>query len=241
MIAALAAAAAALALSLAEGPRAHVGFAPPPPAKEADRAPDEGMLRRLRPPLVALAVIAGWAVLGGWVGLGAGVVAGVLGWRVLGRAESPQVARRRATLEQDLPMAVHLLGAALVAGASTSAAVFAVADALPGPTSEEFMGIHHRLQLGLDPAEVWSGLGGPLRPLGRTMARAEESGASVRSAVEALSEDLRLGARARIETLARSVEVRAAAPLGVCFLPAFVLLGIVPMAVGIFSSLRLFG
>jgi hypothetical protein len=48
-------------------------------------------------------------------------------------------------------------------------------------------------------------------------------------------------ARARPEGLARGVEVRAAAPLGLCFLPAFVLLGVVPMVVGVFSAMRLFG
>lgn len=203
--------------------------------------PEQALLRRLRAPLVCLSVVAGWTVLGGWVGIGAGLVAGLVGWRVLGRVESPAVTRRRESLERDLPMAVYLLGAALGAGASPVTAVLAVAEAMPGPIAEEFRTTHHRLLLGLDPAEVWSTVQGPLRPLGRTMVRAHESGASVRAAVEGLSEDLRVGARTRLETLARSVEVRAAAPLGLCFLPAFVLLGVVPMTVGIFSSLRLFG
>ena len=48
-------------------------------------------------------------------------------------------------------------------------------------------------------------------------------------------------ARSRTDARARSVEVRAAAPLGVCFLPAFVLIGVVPMVVGVFSAMRLFG
>lgn len=204
-------------------------------------APEQALLRRLRAPLVVLAVVAGWTVLGGWIGICAGVAAGLLGWRVLGRVESPSVIRRRESLERDLPMAVYLLGAALGAGTSPIAAVLAVADALPGPIAEEFRSTHHRLVLGLDPAVVWGTVQGPLRPLGRTMVRAHESGASVRAAVEGLSDDLRVGARTRLETLARSVEVRAAAPLGLCFLPAFVLLGVVPMTVAIFSSLQLFG
>ena len=32
----------------------------------------------------------------------------------------------------------------------------------------------------------------------------------------------------------------AAAPLGLCLLPAFVVLGVVPMVVGVFSAMRLF-
>ena len=55
-----------------------------------------------------------------------------------------------------------------------------------------------------------------------------------------LAEELRERARADVETRARSIEVKAAAPLGLCLLPAFVVLGIVPMVVGVFGSLGLF-
>lgn len=217
---------------------------PGPPERRPAGQPgrrEHGLLRRIRPPLSVLAAAAGWTVLGGVAGLGLGILGGLVCWRVLGQVESPAVVRRRETLERELPMAVHLLGASLAAGASPAAGVLAVAEALPGPVAEELRSTHHRLVLGLDPVAAWSAVPPQLRPLGRTMARAHESGASVRVAVESLSEDLRQGARARVETLARTVEVRAAAPLGLCFLPAFVLLGIVPMAVGIFSSIRLFG
>ena len=189
----------------------------------------------------ALAFVGVWTVLGGWFGATAGAAAGFMSWRVLGRVESPRVARRRAALERDLPMAVHLLGASLSVGAPPATAVLDVAEAFPGPISEEFRRTHHRLSLGVDPVSAWRSLEGPLQPLGRTMVRAHESGASVRSSVERLADDLRADARLRVETLARSVEVRASAPLGVCFLPAFVVLGVVPMVVGIFSTLRLFG
>lgn len=203
-------------------------------------APPQALLRRLRTPLVGLAVVAGWTVLGGWPGTAAGLLGGLVGWRALGRLESPAAVRRRESLERDLPVAVFLLGAALGAGASPVAGIEAVAEALPGPIAEELLSAHHRLLLGLDPVSVWRSMHGPLQPLGRTMVRAHQSGASVKAAVESLSAELRLGSHARVEALARSVEVRAAAPLGLCFLPAFVLLGVVPMIVGIFSSISLF-
>jgi hypothetical protein len=63
----------------------------------------------------------------------------------------------------------------------------------------------------------------------------------VRAAVEALASELAAQSRARTDALARSVEVRAAAPLGACFLPAFLLLGVVPMVAGVFSTMRVFG
>ncbi|RNL62188.1 type II secretion system protein [Nocardioides marmoriginsengisoli] len=214
------------------------------PVRAGDATPVEAeeraLLVRLRVPLTGLAVFGAWSLLGGLPGVVAAAVAGVAAWRVLSRVESPAAARRRRAFEQDLPMAVHLLGAALAAGASTRRALLDVAEALPGPIAEGFRLVHDRLALGLDPVEVWRSLGGPLEPIGRSLARAHESGASVVAAVDRVADGLRSGARFRRDALARSVEVRAAAPLGLCFLPAFLLVGVVPMVVGIFSSVRLF-
>lgn len=199
------------------------------------------VLVRLRVVLCGLSVVAGWVVLSDLLGLVVGVAGGVLAWRALGRLESPAVSRRRREVERDLPTAVHLLGACLAAGSPTSSALAAVAAAMPGAVGEEFALVQRRLQLGVDPVSVWRSVDGPLEPLGRSMARAHESGGSVRQAIGRLSEDLRSEPQARAVARARTIEVRAAAPLGLCFLPAFVLLGVVPMAAALFSSLALFG
>jgi Flp pilus assembly protein TadB len=214
------------------------------PRPRGSAAADErSLLLRLRPVLAALAFHAARAFIGGPAAIVAGAAATLVTWRVLGRTESPATRRRRAELDRDLPAAVHLLGACLAAGAATSAALEAVASALPGAVAEELTLIRHRLELGVDPLTVWRDVGehAQLRPLGRSMARAHVSGASVRDAVEALATDLAAQSRTRTDALARSVEVRAAAPLGACFLPAFVLLGVVPMIVGVFGAMSLFG
>lgn len=195
---------------------------------------------RLRVPLSGLALAGTWVFLGGWAGAAAGILAALFAWRVLSAVESPAVRRRREILERDLPLAIHLFGACLVAGGAIPSALDDVAVAMPGPVGDEFQLLRRRLILGSDPVDVWSSLEGPLSGLGRSMARAARSGSSVRTAVERLAEDLRADASFRTEALARGVEVRAAAPLGICFLPAFVVLGVVPMVVGVFSSLRLF-
>lgn len=202
---------------------------------------DRALLLRLRGPLVALVLVGGWLVLGGWSGVAAGLVAGVLAWRVLGRVEPPAALRRRTAMARDLPMAVHLFGASLKAGSAVAPALADVAAALGGPVAEEFLLVVRRLHLGIDPTSAWAAAPDELLPLGRSMARAHRSGASVVGAVDRLAEELRSSRRHRTEALARSVEVRAAAPLGLCFLPAFVVLGVVPMVVGIFSNMRLFG
>jgi Flp pilus assembly protein TadB len=230
-------AAGAVALLLVPAPRL--------PRRRVER-PDPvrpALLLRLRPVLVAAAFLGAWTFLGGPVGVAAGAAGATFAWRVLGRAESPAERRRREELERDLPTAVHLLGACLAAGAATHSALGTVADSLPGAVADELLLVRHRLALGVDPVTVWHDLAAhpQLRPLGRSLERAHVSGASVRETVEALASELAAQSLARTDALARSVEVRAAAPLGACFLPAFLLLGVVPMVVGVFSTMRVFG
>ena len=212
-------------------------------ARHNHESGETALLLRLRPYLAALAVPGGWAFVGGAAGLAAGAVAALVTWRVLGRTESPAARRRRDELERDLPAAVHLFGACLAAGAATPTALDAVCAALPGAVADELSLIRHRLELGVEPLTIWREVGEhpQLGPLGRSMARAHRSGASVRTTVDALARELAAESRARTDALARSVEVRAAAPLGACFLPGFVLLGVVPLVVGVFASMRLFG
>ena len=201
--------------------------------------PERALLARLRAPLAALVAVGVWALLGGTVGVVAAPVGGLVAWTVLGRAEDPSLARRRERVQEELPTAVDLLAACLAAGAAPESALVVVGRALGGPVQEELGAVHARLELGVDPVTVWHELGrhAQLGALGRTVARAHESGASVATAVHGLAGELRERSEAEVEARARSVEVRAAAPLGLCLLPAFVLLGIVPMVVGAFAAM----
>lgn len=220
-------------------PRRGGRDSPPVPGAAGERAP----LLRLRPLLATVAALGGWALTGGPVGVPAAAVSGVVVWWVLGRAEDPAVVRRREQLLEDLPVGVDLLAACLDAGGSPEGSLLVVADALGGPVGEELARIHHRLDMGVDPAQVWRGVAEhpQLGPLGRAVGRAHESGASVSRAVQQLGVELRERARAEVETRARSIEVKTAAPLGLCLLPAFVVLGVVPLVAGVFGSMRLFG
>lgn len=212
---------------------------------EAQVAPprsQRALLIRLRPLLGLVAACGGWALFGGVVGVGAGIGCGAAVWVVLGRTEDPAVVRRREALVEDLPTGVDLLGSCLDSGAAPQTALLTVSRALGGPVGEEFLAIRHRLDVGVDPAHVWRSVAThpQLAPLGRAVGRAHETGAPVGQAVHRLAEELRERARADVEMRARSIEVKAAAPLGLCLLPAFVVLGVVPMVVGVFSTMQLF-
>ncbi len=220
----------------------------PPPRLDPQRgaaavsSPPTTTLLRWRLPLAVGAFAGGWAVLGGVVGTLTGVAAAVTAWVVLGRTEDAVVRGRRERLAVDLPVAVDLFGACIAAGAAPQSALLSSGSALGGPVAEEFQGIHHRLELGLPPAEVWGGVAQDpvLGPLGRAMARTHETGASVEAAVRRLATELRERAAAEVEERARGIEVRAAAPLGLCLLPSFMVLGVVPLVASVFTSMRLF-
>ncbi len=193
----------------------------------------------------------------GWwaaaVGLGAGcfvsgrwgLVAALLGagaaWWAIGRTEPVGVRRRREAETRDLPALVHLLAAALETGADVPGALRLVCGALPGSAADALARVPSRLELGLDAEAAWRPvLDRPsLAPLARSLVRASRSGAAVGHEVDRLARDLHERSRSAVEERARTVGVRAAVPLGLCLLPSFVLLGVVPVAAALLESLAL--
>jgi Flp pilus assembly protein TadB len=178
-------------------------------------------------------------LLGSTAGLLLAPVIGAVVWRWLGTLESRESRRRRAALSQALPLTVDLLAACLAVGASPGAALGQVAAAVEPPMREELAAVAARLRLGADPGTVWDELAhhAELGPLGRSLARAVRTGSSVADAMSRLAEDLRTAGRTEVEGRARAVGVKAAAPLGLCLLPAFVLIGVVPLVAGSVSRL----
>ncbi|MFL5912184.1 MAG: type II secretion system F family protein [Gaiellaceae bacterium] len=180
-------------------------------------------------------------LVGGPLGWTAGLLVAVIGVRILGRLEPRAVRARRARIVADLPTAIDLLAACLRGGGAWHESVEAVADAVGGPLGTELAQVAARIRLGADPAEEWLNLGREpaLSPLGRAAARAADGGAPVAATLARLARDQRRAARAAAAARARTAGVRAVAPLGLCFLPAFVLLGIVPAVAGIARNVLL--
>ncbi|MFG1697070.1 type II secretion system F family protein [Nonomuraea sp. NPDC049309] len=147
--------------------------------------------------------------------------------------------QRRITA--DLPFAADLMTACLRAGRPVSAATEIAATAIGGPLGERLMWVSTQLRLGADPEPTWAYLAKDpsLGNLSRAMSRAALSGAPVADVLTRLADDAREASRAASVAAARKVGVKAVAPLGLCFLPAFVLLGIIPVVAGLASSVVL--
>ena len=210
------------------GPRRQDRGRPPPDPVEGRSLP------WLRLAATVAVAVGAWTLLGGVPGLVASALGGVGCWVATGRMEPPAMRRRRERLVAGLPLVVDLMSACLAAGLSPTAAVERVGTAVEPPLREELAAVSARLRLGVDPVTAWRDLAAhpQLGALGRAVSRAVESGASVADAMLRLSDDLRARSRAEVEARARAVGVKAAVPLGVCLLPAFVLIGVVPLVAG---------
>ncbi|MET0468614.1 MAG: type II secretion system F family protein [Aeromicrobium sp.] len=182
--------------------------------------------------------LAGWLVLG-TVGLVAGAAVAPLVHRHVGRWESAREARRRVQLVRGAPLALDLVAAVLAAGRSPHEAVLAVAAHTPDPVGHELLALAHRVRLAADPATAWRSLDGDvLEPVGRAFARAETSGAAVVPLIRDAAEDLRRADRAQRREDVGRVGVRTTVPMGLCLLPAFVLVGVAPTVLAVVGSVR---
>ncbi|SFK89178.1 type II secretion system F family protein [Geodermatophilus ruber] len=176
--------------------------------------------------------LAAGLLLGGWLGVvaGAGVTAGVEA--TLRRAPNDE-RRSRAVLAADLPVTCDLLAVCLGAGLPVSGALAAVAAAVPGPVGDRLSAVAALYRLGAPPRRAWAEVPDELAGLARTLIRAGESGSSVIPALQALAAEARAAERGRAEVAVRRAGVWVLAPLGACFLPAFLCLGVVPLVLGI--------
>lgn len=190
-------------------------------------------------PVAAVGVgLLAWLFVGGALAPVAGVVAAALSWRVLARAEAPSTRREREEVERTLPHLIALFASTLRSGAEPVAGLAQVCAALPGPAARRLTPVVEQARWGASGAEAWAAVAadGALGSLARVMVRAQTSGASVVQAVERLADELERESLATAEDAARRVGVAAAIPLGVCLLPAFLLLGVVPTVAALFGS-----
>lgn len=151
-----------------------------------------------------------------------------------------RVRRRRSgpADTESLARMLDLLAVALLAGLPTHLALAAVGDAV-APTDPDVAGPLHaaaaRVRLGATPGQAWQDVPGAdrLGPVASVLARATDGGGSVRTALDHAAHRMRSGADAAATARAERAAVLVAGPLGLCFLPAFVCLGVLPVVVGL--------
>jgi pilus assembly protein TadC len=150
-------------------------------------------------------------------------------------------AASKATQATDalVPSALDVLAACLYSGAPIVQALLAVAAAFGGEIGDLLGGVARRSALGAPPEIAWqSALSDPRwANAARSIVRAHYSGAPLTDVLSRTADERRRELRAIAHAAANKASVRAVLPLGVCFLPAFVLVGIVPVIAGFAGTL----
>lgn len=179
---------------------------------------------------VAVTLLAGSAA-----GIVLGIAAFAVADRTLRKLEPARARRRRQDRDAELPLTLDLLSVCLQAGMPLVAALETVADALPGPFSDDLRVVAGLQRLGAAPAAAWADLATDqdLAPVARAVGRSAESGGRLAAAFDRLAAERRSALAASGLARARTAGVVAMAPLGLCFLPAFICLGIVPIVLSL--------
>lgn len=220
---------------LAAGP--CQGAAPAPGRRRGSGLP--ATLRTWGVPI--LAALGAYVLIGGLLGGTAGIAAawGLRRWR----ARRPRGAGTSGADDMEaarqLPLAADLLAACASAGAGPGESAEAVGRSLGGPVGERLIRTAAELRLGGEPSEVWRRFGEipGAEGLARCLERAASSGAPAAEAVARHADGLR-AARARTATTrAQRAQVLITAPVGLCFLPAFLAVGVAPVVIGLASGL----
>ncbi|WP_175409035.1 type II secretion system F family protein [Streptomyces sp. TRM64462] len=210
------------------------------PARDADtqRRPGRPRLPAHIGPWAApvAALFTGWVLFGGVTGwmLGAAGAYAVRRWQ---RRPRPDAADTDAA--RRLPLAAELLAACLSAGAGPREAAEAVGRSLGGPVGDRLTRVAAELALGGDPGEAWGRFGDikGAGPLARCLERAGASGAPAAAPVARLAAGLRADRARTAAARAQRSQVLITAPVGLCFLPAFLAVGVAPVVIGLAGRL----
>ena len=184
-----------------------------------------------------LAAIGALALVGGSSGLVVATGILVVGPRLLTRLESRGDRHRREAAERQAPLVADLLASTLAGGVPVDAAVRAVADAVGEPSATPLRAVVAALDLGAAPEDAWRCCPPELAVISQAAMRSARTGAPLTILLRRIADDLARDRRRAVEVAARSAGVRAVAPLAACFLPAFLLVGVVPVVVSLAGSL----
>ncbi|MEV0034149.1 type II secretion system F family protein [Nocardia sp. NPDC050793] len=188
--------------------------------------------------VAALAMAGAFALWPGRVGVGRRL-------RVLWQAEEGKEAepeKPRTSDPLDIASVFDLLAACLRAGLPMADAARAVAAGAPQAVGAALRTAADLLALGAEPSAAWEraardAQGRPgaaeIDSLARMARRSARSGASLAVAVGELADQHRRAVEDAAAARAERAGVLIGGPLGLCFLPAFLCLGIVPVVIGL--------
>lgn len=136
----------------------------------------------------------------------------------------------------DVAYAMDLLAFALSGGAPVVQALEAVTAASKQSTPEVAAALSRvaaAMRWGVGDAQAWAVAPPAWQPAASAFALASRAGAAPSGLLREAARDLRTAEAERVAIAGAKVGVRVVLPLGLCFLPAFILMTIVPMVLGL--------
>ena len=207
-------------------------------AKGAPPSATRPRARGVPPAVLPIAAAAGVAVIAITLQGSRGLLAALAGGPIVAMGVRRSAARAHSVdrdAQQALPLLLDLIAAALRTGAPTSVAVGAVTGAAPPSVRASLTRTAALLRLGAAPAEAWSPVQSHpvLGAVAAVATRSADSGIRLADGLERHAGEMRAELRTAGVARAQRVATIALLPLGLCFLPAFVCLGVVPIVIGV--------
>lgn len=137
----------------------------------------------------------------------------------------------------DAAFVLDLCAAAVRGGAAVPGALVVTGRHLAGEEGDALVRVGTALGLGTPWNAAWAGTPPAVAALGAALGTGWDAGASPAAQLRAAAARLRQDRRARARVAAGALGVRLTLPLGLCFLPAFVLLGLAPVVLGLAGDL----
>jgi len=179
----------------------------------------------------------GWVV-SGLFGLLIGVGVGwALGWRLHHQSLAAEVEANRQ-LAAALPLVLNFLASVVDSGAPLRWAAESVSSVVDDLSARRLQQVLAHCEVGFSDAEAWQSLSDdPVwGEFARELSRCVESGSASAEILRAASKRAQKAQAAEAITKARSVGVASTLPLVSCFLPAFLLVGVVPIIGGLIGN-----
>ncbi len=186
--------------------------------------------------------LTGWILIGGVFGCAVGSAAAYGTWRWQRTRPRPvpgSAHPERAVIAGQLPLAADLLAACIAVGAGPREAAEEVGESIGGPVGDRLARTAAEIRLGGEPAEAWGRFAEipGAAPLARCLHRAGSTGAPAAEPVARLAEAMRAERAGAAVARAQRAGVLITAPVGLCFLPAFLAVGVAPVIIGLAGEL----
>lgn len=198
------------------------------------RRPSPPPPRRNRHPWIALALGAATAVvIGGYHGIAVGAMTVLIAHVTLRRLEPPEARRAKARDRADLPFTLDVFASCLRGGAPLDRALATCAETANPVLAEKFRRTARCLTLGGTLAEALSELDGipENARLARTIGRTAGTGSRLADGLTRLAAELRFEHEQAALSRAHRAGVWMVLPLCLCFLPAFIVAGLIPVVI----------